>query len=183
MKLYRLVNAIKLLWSRDMAFNVIGTVIGGIILSVIGFLYADIIYPVPSLTGGWILTQTTKHSRNDTIKGVTVFSGLQLLQQGCQITGSGSLTRHLDPGQKDTLLYTGEKKCKLDATGYLTQRLLNHATADFSIVQYSDSGSTTFTLILTVTDRNHMTGYFSSDADNSKGTVILERDNSYWRRD
>jgi hypothetical protein len=183
MKFYRLVDAIKLLWSRDLLLNVIGTVIGGIILSVLGFLYADLIYPMPSLTGGWKMTQTTKHGPKDVVKGVTVFSNLQLFQQGCQITGSGNLIRHLDPGQKDTILYSTEKKIRLDATGYLTQNLLSHPTADFSITQYNDSGSATFTLILTAIDHNHLVGFFSNDADSTKGTDTLERDGNYWKKD
>ena len=170
----QLFNKLKSLYSKELRINVLGTVLGGAILTFLLFFLGEVVFPAPNLTGEWRVAATTKQTTYRSFMNVTGYSEVELLQKGCEIIGSGDITSEKNPNG-DTLTFQPEKRVKIDVTGYLEHHYLAPCKVYINIVQYGQLAKSTNTFILTLIDDNHLTGNFFTTVANGKGIVTFER--------
>ena len=151
----------------------VSTVIGGIVLSLIFFVFSDFIHTPPDLSGEWYFVNETKDTSYSKFKGLKVYYKVMLVQQGSVISGQGEKIQ--DELEGKITEYSGKSKIQIKITGNLKQ---NFIAKDKLTLYYSEEGqkrgSSTFHKLIRFSDEK-MEGEFSSTIANSKGRTLYSR--------
>ena len=74
---------------REFLFDICSTVVGGIILSVLFFIFSDYVFTIPNLKGEWVFVNKTEKTNYQKFKGMEVHYKVILIQEGEKIVGTG----------------------------------------------------------------------------------------------
>ena len=151
----------------------VSTVIGGIVLSFIFFLFSDFFYTPPNISGQWYFVNETKDTTYTKFKNLKVYYNVMLIQQGSIISGQGEKIQDELNGKLTE--YSGKGKIQIRITGHLKQ---NFITKDKLSLYYTEEGekrgSSTFHNLVRFSDER-MEGGFSSTIANSTGKTLYSR--------
>jgi len=170
----QLLNKLRFLYSKEFGIGVAATVVGGSILTVLLFFFNEKVFPTPNLTGEWRIAVKTTKTTYPSFMNVIGYSEVELLQKGSELIGSGDITSEKNPNG-DTLTFKPETRVKVDLTGYFEHNFISDSKVYINLVEYGVLTKPTNTLILTVKDKDHLTGNFFSTISNGRGTVTFDR--------
>jgi len=150
-----------------------GTLIGGIILSVMFFIFNDFIHKTPNISGQWYFVNETIDTSYSKFKNLKVYYKVMLIQQNNLISGHGEKIQ--DELNGDVTEYSGKGKIQIKISGNLKH---NFISKDNLTIYYSEEGATrkssTFHNLIRFSDEK-MNGDFSSTIANSSGKTLYAR--------
>ncbi len=163
-------------FSGNIGTDVVGTLIGGALLSLAFTIWADNFHKVPDLNGRWRFESEYEHSDYSKYEGLRVYYQALLHQEGLKVRGSGEkvFEDFVDP-TKPSRIYTGPERRLIRIQGYIKN---NFWRRDTLVLHYWEEGgrrtSSTFHK-LTHFDDDHMHGTFESTIANAVGEVTWDR--------
>lgn len=145
------------------------TVIGGLLLAFIFFVFRDFIFKFPALSGLWRFESETQSTSYNPYRGMKLTYLVLLWQEGPAIYGSGEKVREDLNGAVRT--YTGAQRSRIEIRGYLTKRYLARSEVVLHFNEHSESRQSSTMQALKFEGRGKMGGTFASTVANSSGTA------------
>lgn len=159
----------------DLTAQVLATVIGGLLLTLLFFLARDKLFPLPSLSGLWTCEATTERTAYKPYEGMVLWYAVLLVQEGNRVSGSGEKIREASvQGKRE---YVGKSRTHIDISGYVTKRYL---APDEIVIHVRESGElrpSSSVHTLEIKRDGTMIGAFVSTIADSIGTVNWKRGN------
>jgi hypothetical protein len=158
----------------ELLINIIGTVIGGIILAIVLFLFNERFKPMHNLSGEWQITTTTENTPHRTFQNMILDYKFHLLQKGHEIIGSGEKIKEKTSDGK-SLEYPREDRIPLKISGYYERNFLKASKVYLNIVEDGQKRKSRTTYILTVKSKTILGGNFISTAADATGQIKMVR--------
>lgn len=158
----------------ELLINILGTIIGGLILTFSLFLINEFIFPKKNLTGEWqTITQTKKTTYNPYID-LKIEYQIHLIQKGYELSGSGEKVKDIMPNGEETV-FKREKRVNIDIDGYFERRYFRKSKVYLNITEEGRIRESRSTYVLTLKTKNTLLGNFISTAADSSGIVNMTR--------
>lgn len=158
----------------EILINVIGTIIGGILLTAILFLLNEYVFPKKNLTGEWnTITETVKTSYKP-FKNLKIEYKIHLIQKGYELSGSGEKIRDIKADGTETI-FLREKRVIIEIDGYYERKYFGKSKIYFNINEEGRERKTRATYILTLKKHNKLVGEFISTAADSGGKIKMNK--------
>lgn len=159
---------------QDIVVNIIGTILGGLALTLILFFINEFVFAKPNITGIW---ETKLLITNSTFKphiGLNIEFTFHLVQKGFEISGSGEKTQETKP---DGLTKVYERRVRpiISIDGYLERRYLRKSKLYLNIVENGEIRQSRTTYIMCLNAKNNITGISKSTASDSAGIITMLR--------
>ena len=158
---------------KEVSAQTIGTIVGGIILSLMFFTFNDFIHKPPNISGQWYFVNETTDTSYSKFKTLKVYYKVMLIQQNNLISGHGEKIQ--DELNGNVTEYSGKGKIQIQISGNLKH---NFISKDKLTIYYSEEGgirkSSTFHNLIRFSDKK-MNGGFSSTIANSSGKTSYAR--------
>lgn len=158
----------------ELLINIIGTVIGGLLFTVILFFLNEHIFTTDNLTGEWNVTSVTEETSYNPYRNLQLFNTFHLLQKGHEIIGSGEKTKEITSSGTEQEYERG-KRTLFKINGYYERKFLGQSKIYLNIIEDGLKRETRTTYILTVKNKNTLTGTFTSTAADSSGQIKMEK--------
>lgn len=156
----------------EILINVIGTIIGGLLLTVILFLINEHILQIHNLTGEWDVKSLTEKTLRNPYKNMTLYYKFHLLQKGQEIIGSGEKIKEVLSDGK-TQEYDREKRVLSEINGYYKRNFFGKSKVYLNIVENGELRQSRTTYILTLKNKKEISGIFISTVADSSGSTKL----------
>lgn len=104
-------------WSSSL-----GTLMGGLLLSVVFFVLKEYIFQRPQITGIWECRLITQRTRYLPYTGMSLWYRVTLVQNGHEIVGFGEKDRESAPGGERS--YSGSDRCPVEILGSVEKNYL-----------------------------------------------------------
>ncbi|HTA83596.1 MAG TPA: hypothetical protein VK783_11695 [Bacteroidia bacterium] len=161
----------------DLISNTVGTVIGGLILTLIIFLLDEIVFSKKNLTGEWKTKMKILKTPHKDYKDTVIEYKIHLIQKGYNISGSGERIKDVQPGGKENVLEPANRLA-LDVDGYYERGYLRKSFINLNIEEENKRRDTRSTFRLTLIHKKKLKGTFISTAGDSVGTVEMTKNGS-----
>ncbi len=164
----------KLNTQNDVIISIIGTVLGGLLLSFIYFLLYEFLYRIPDFNGKWEFIEMTKNSTYNPYKDMEVKYLAILWNEGRNVYGSGERISEQEYG-KSNKVYEAKERVNIEIQGHIKKRYFWH---DEVIIHYIEEGKNRKTSTihkLYVQSSTTINGSFFKTAANASG-------NSSWKK-
>jgi monofunctional glycosyltransferase len=163
--------------------NALGTVIGGLFLTVIYFAFAQKLLRLPRLSGAWILESVVSQTKYNPFKGMVLRYKVLLLQDGAKLHGTAEKVYEKSDKVR---VFTGIDRTTATLDGTIHKAYVGRSTIVLHVAE--EGAQRSFSWIMEARCRGlgrrmHLTGQFSSTAGDASGTVVLERIQHSYRLD
>lgn len=158
----------------DLLVNVLGTIIGGLLFTLILFLLNEYVFPKNNLTGEWkTSTKVVKTSYNP-FKDLTVEYKIHLIQKGYELSGSGEKVKDIKVDGTQTV-FLRENRVNINVDGFFERKYFGKSKVYLNIEEEGRKRDTRATYTLTLKDHDILEGTFISTAADARGTVTMKR--------
>lgn len=158
----------------ELLINVIGTIIGGLLLATILFFVNEHIFPIHNLTGEWDVKTLTEKTLRNPYQNMKLYYKFHLLQKGQEIIGSGEkIKEELSDGK--TQEYEREKRVLSEINGHYERNFFGKSKVYLNIVENGKLRESRTTYILTVKNKKKLSGIFISTIADSSGQTKLTK--------
>jgi hypothetical protein len=160
--------------TEEILTNIIGTVLGGIIFTIILFLTKEHILPKKNITGEWKSITLVQNSNHQNFKNLSIEFKIHLLQRGEEIIGSGEKIKdsYSDGTFKE---YDAKERPTLEIIGYYEKQYLKKSRVYLNIVEKGSIRESRTTYKLIVKSAKKLEGTFQSTVSNSIGSISMEK--------
>ena len=158
----------------DFLTNVIGTIIGGLILTFVLFYLNEYVFLKQNLTGEWETIISIEKTSFRKFINLKIEYKLQLLQKGYEIVGFGEKIKDIYPDGKE-YEFEPQKRTRLEVNGYFERKYLGKSKIHIVIEERGRVRETSATYFLTISNNTELKGKFISTAANSRGSVKMVR--------
>lgn len=158
----------------DILVNIIGTIIGGLMLAAILFLISEHIFTLHNLTGEWLVKTVTKTTAYNPYQDLEVNFKFHLLQKGQEIIGSGEKVSETSP-TREAHKYPPDKRILSNINGYYQRNIFGTDKVFLNIIEEGRIRQSRSTYILIVKNKNLLLGTFTSTAADCIGQITLMR--------
>jgi hypothetical protein len=159
---------------NDLFANILGTVVGGIILTVILFLANEYFFPKKNLTGVWETTVEITSTSHPPFQNLIMVYKIHLLQKGYELSGSGEKIKDVKADKTETV-FEREKRVIIDIEGYYERKIFRKNKTYLNINEQGRIRETRATYFLTIHNNSSMDGNFMSTAADSTGKIRMQR--------
>lgn len=150
--------------------DVVATVIGGVILAFLFFLFREKVFRLMDLDGSWVYEQTTKTSDFNPYIDMTVRFLVLLARDGNKIFGSAEKVYERTANGNE-INYVGEDRTRAEITGYIEKRYFSNDRISIHIVEAGKKRESSTFHILECMKGGQLNGRFSSTIANQIGIV------------
>jgi len=155
--------------------NALGTVIGGLFLTVLYFTLGQKILRPPRLSGVWVLESTVSQTKYNPFKGMVLRYKILLLQDGTKLHGTAEKVYEKSDKVR---VFTGVKRTTATLDGIVQNAYIGRSTVVLHVAEKGEQRS--FSWIMEARCRRfgrrlHLIGQFSGTAGDSSGTLVLKR--------
>ena len=158
----------------EILINVIGTVIGGLLLAVILFFFNEYVFPICNISGEWNVEELTEKTSYNPYRNMKLFYKFHLLQTGNSITGSGEKIKET-LSDKKTFEYERKNRTTSVISGYYERNFLRADKVYINIVENGRQRQTRTSYILKVEKKKSMVGNFLSTIADSSGQINMTK--------
>jgi len=152
--------------------DIITTVISGIVLTLILFLFKEYLLPKKNITGEWKTKLKIKESSFNPFINLGIEFKIHLLQNGNEIIGSGEKIKDINQDGSETV-FERKKRVKIEISGYYEKKYLRRSKVYFNVIENGTERESRSTYVITVRNKKHLKGTFTSTAGDSVGTVEM----------
>ncbi|MDX9971516.1 MAG: hypothetical protein RBU21_00860, partial [FCB group bacterium] len=110
-------------FAQSLWANTIGTILGGIVLGGVAFVFGEVLFGVAQVHGHWFVVTETRRARYKPYIGMKVTYRVLLTQEGNRLSGTGEkIMDETAAGVATT--YDFAKRIRVDVSGYVRKRYL-----------------------------------------------------------
>lgn len=158
----------------ELLINVLGTIIGGLLLATILFFFNEHVFPIHNMTGEWNVNTLTIETLYNPYKNMNLYYKFHLLQKGQEIIGSGEkIKEKLSEGK--TQEYEREKRVLSNVNGHYERNIFGKSKVYLNIIEDGQLRQTRTTYILIVNDKKSLSGTFTSTTSDSSGIANFKK--------
>ncbi len=155
--------------------NAIGTIIGGLFLTVLYFAFAQKPLGLPRLGGGWVLESVVSQTKYNPFKRMVLGYKILLLQDGTRLHGTAEKVYEKSDKVR---LFNGVHRTTAVLEGTIQKSYLGRSTIILHVVE--EGKQRAFSWIVEARcrhfgSRTRLIGRFSSTAGDASGTVVLQK--------
>lgn len=161
---------------EDIIINVVGTIIGGLLLTLLLFLLNEFIFNKKNLTGEWDSNLEITKSGYNLYKGLIIKFKIHLIQKGYEISGSGEKIKEIYPEGKENI-YQRDKRVIISVEGYYERKFFAKSIIYLNICEEGTQRQTRATYKLYLKNKNNLEGEFITTAADAKGKIKFTREN------
>ncbi len=154
--------------------NVSITVVAGLLLTFVLFLFNDVILPRKLLTGEWEIKVVIQESSSLELKNLKIFYKMHLVQNGYDLKGSGEKIKEINPNG-DTLIYQRKDRVVFELEGYYDRRFIGRDNVFLVFREYGHLRESRSFYVLKIRGTDLLDGTFSSTAADATGIATLEK--------
>jgi hypothetical protein len=158
----------------ELSINIIGTIIGGLLFTLILFLLNEYIFRKNNLTGEWETAIEIDKTSYNPFKDLKIEYKLHLLQKEYELVGSGEKINETKPGGVKTT-YLRKNRITNTVDGYYERKYLGKSTVYLNVNEKGRTRDTRATFVLTFKDKNNLEGTFISTAADASGKVKMKK--------
>lgn len=156
----------------DLLVNIMGTVVGGLIFTLILFLLNEYVFPKSNLSGEWLTTIKVQETSYKPFRDITIEYKIHLIQKGYELSGSGEKIKDIKSDGKETV-FLRENRVIVDVDGYFERKYFRKSKVFLNINEEGRKRETRATYFLTVINNNNLNGHFISTAADAKGLILM----------
>ena len=153
--------------------NPASTVIGGIVLAIVLFLFREKFFPLRDISGKWNIRSHTKKTAYNPYQNMELRYIAMLMCEGTKI--SGTVEKVYENSSAGKLSYIGENRTLGEIDGSVKRYFLK-SRVNLHITEHGQRRDSTTIHNLVVERYGQMSGSFSSTAADSEGEVTWQRD-------
>ena len=161
---------------KSLGEKVLATVMGGVGLSLLFFVFSDFIYTTPNLSGRWYFVNEIESTSYPKFKNLKVYYTVLLMQEGDKIYGTGEKIK--DELNGVTSKYNGKERIQIQISGYLRNNFLLKDTLNIHYIEAGTLRSSSTLHNLVRFGDEAMGGRFVSTIADSEGQVTWTRTES-----
>lgn len=159
---------------ENILINAIGTILGGILLSFIYFVFSEKIFAKKNLTGEWEAILKIKNTTYKPFEGLIIYYKIHMLQKGNDIVGTGEKFKEIR-SNGEQYEFEFDKRVTLSFEGFFERKILSNSKVYINITEDGRKRETRSTYFLELKDKNKLIGKFVSTAANTNGDVEIIR--------
>jgi hypothetical protein len=156
----------------EIIINIIGTIFGGLLLTLILFLLNEYVFPKINLTGEWKTIVTIEETTYNPFRNLKVEYVIHLIQKGYELSGSGEKIKDIKPDGSETV-FIREKRVLVDIEGYSERKFFGKSKVYLNISEEGRKRETRATYILEFNHNNDLSGVFKSTAGDASGKISM----------
>ena len=146
------------------------TVLGGLSLGLIAFLWKERIHPLPNIDGRWILEQTSHKSEYKPFVNLTITYMVLLARNGLEIYGSAEKIKDRTESG-DVREYVGENRTRSIISGHIERNYLKRNRIFIHVEEHGEKRISSTFHTLGIENNNNLEGRFTSTIANQEGVV------------
>jgi hypothetical protein len=167
------INVISEFIQNSFISDVLSTVLGGVLLSILFFYAREKFFPLPEITGRWYMEITTVNTSYNPFKNMILRYELMIWREGARIHGSvEKIYENSSTGERD---YIGKNRTRGIVDGYLDKKIFIKDRLILHVIENGHGRESTNYYDLTVSSDKYMQGVFTSMIANQDGKVLLQR--------
>jgi hypothetical protein len=155
--------------------NIIGTVIGGFVFTIILFVLREYVFTIPNCNGYWKLESKTTQSAYNPYVNLLIRYHVLLYQVGNKIKGSGEKIEEENASTNHRQKYTGANRVQLIIEGSLSKKYFSRSIMTIHIIEQGSRTSSSVYFLKYNFFRKNFNGNFFSTAADSSGSSNLVR--------
>ncbi|MBI3520158.1 MAG: hypothetical protein HY062_12500 [Bacteroidetes bacterium] len=159
---------------NEILINIIGTILGGLILTLVLFLLNEYIFPKHNLTGEWKTIIKIKSTTYKPFNNLRIEYSIHLLQKNNEILGSGEKIKDIKVDGKETI-FLRENRVLINIDGYFDRKFFSNSIIYMNINEEGRKRKTRATYFLALTNKNTLIGTFISTSGDSSGEIIMTK--------
>ncbi|MFT5702123.1 MAG: hypothetical protein ACI8ZB_005031 [Desulforhopalus sp.] len=154
--------------------DIVATVVGGIILTILFFLFREKCFALPQLNGKWHFMVETKNSDYNPYKGMCLEYVVMLWLEDNKIHGTyEKVYENSSTGERE---YTGSKRTRGTIEGSIEKKYLSKDIVNLHLIEEGKQRtSTTSQSLVCETLQKQLVGTFHSTVANQSGIVKWQR--------
>ena len=154
--------------------DIIATLVGGVVLTLLFFLAREKLFPIPNITGKWYLEIKTLNTSYNPYKDMVLRYVIMIWSEGNKIKGSAEkIYENSSTGERE---FTGKDRTRAIIEGYIEKKYLSKDKIYLHTVENGHGReSTNFYDLLCKSDLE-MIGTFNSMVANQDGTATCKRE-------
>jgi hypothetical protein len=155
--------------------NALGTIIGGLFLSVFYFAVAQKFLRLPRLGGGWILESSISETNYNPFRGMIVRYKMLLFQDGTRFSGTAEKVYESSDRVR---VFIGVNRTNCTVEGTIRKSYLGRSAIFIHANEKGEQRSSSWVMEARCAHfgrRMHLAGHFSSTASDASGTASLKR--------
>lgn len=165
---------LDLVANNDLLNNILGTIIGGLVLTLILFGLNEFVFAKKNLTGEWITIMKIDKTSYASYENLSIEYKIHLLQKGNELIGTGEKIKDINQDGSETI-FELEKRVIIEVNGYYQNRYLKKSKVYMNISEEGRRRESRSTYSLTLLNKDKLSGIFISTAANSQGGIEMSR--------
>jgi alpha-ketoglutarate-dependent taurine dioxygenase len=158
----------------DLLLNVLGTIIGGLLLTFLLFILNEFVFRKANLSGDWTATVQILRTTYRPYENLKIEYQIQFLQKGYEISGSGEKIKDINQDGTETT-FEREKRVIIDVEGYYERKYLGKSKLFLNITEVGRKRESRASYQLTIKGKKQLKGTFSWTAADARGEVIMKK--------
>jgi hypothetical protein len=158
----------------ELLINVLGTIIGGLILTFLLFILNEFIFKKTNLSGDWTATINILSTTYKPYENLKIEYQFHLLQKGYEISGSGEKIKDIRQDGTETV-FEREKRVVVNVAGYYERKYLGKSKLFLNITEEGRKRESRASHILIIRRNRQLKGTFSWTAADAKGETIMHK--------
>jgi hypothetical protein len=158
----------------EIVVNVVGTIIGGLLLALILFLLNEYVFTKVNLTGEWKTITKILETPHTPFKDLKIEYKIHLIQKGYEISGSGEKVKEIFPDGRENV-FLREKRILIDIDGFFERKYFGTSKVYLNINEEGRKRETRATYILELNHENSLKGVFISTAADASGEISMDK--------
>ncbi len=158
----------------ELLINVIGTIIGGLLFTLILFLLNEYVFPKNNLTGEWYTSTKVENTSYNPFNNLIVEYKIHLIQKGYELSGSGEKIRDIKPDGTQTV-FLRENRVNIDVDGFFERKYFGKSKVYLNIEEEGRKRDSRATYTLILNNHDTLGGIFISTAADARGTIIMKK--------
>jgi len=164
----------KCLTINDLGVNVLGTILGGILLTLILFLLNEYVFKKKNLSGEWNTLIEIEETSFNPFKNLKIEYKIHLLQKGYELSGSGEKIKDIKPDGSE-IVFEREKRVIILVDGYFERKYFSKSKIYLNINEEGRKRKTRATYTLILKDDKNLTGTFITTAADASGKISMSK--------
>jgi hypothetical protein len=154
---------------RDVSIEMLGSIFGALILSLLFFVVSDFFFKPPNLNGRWRVGTLTESTKHNPFRDLIVFYDVILHQDGNHLEGTAEMVGELASGKP--LVYDYAKRAQVKFSGSIDRNYLKKDKVNIHWFMHGEKrDSSTFFDIVRFNDHYMQGTFVSTIAANSGRT-------------
>ena len=159
---------------NELWVNILGTIIGGLLLTFILFVLNEYVFKKANLSGEWTAIIKINKTSYQPYKDLEIEYKIHLIQKRYELSGSGEKIKDICSNGAETI-FERKKRVVIDIDGYFERKYLAKSKIYLNISEKGRQRESRATYFLTFNGKKKLQGTFISTAADSCGSIKVTK--------